>query len=82
MKGNIADKFYTEGISYNPRDFYMCENEIDLTEDRVGPYEKTSKQTTKKAAEKLVKQVGNAASADNCLTEESNLSDNDDDGTS
>ena len=43
VKGNIRDKFFSnQGISYNPDDFYMCENEIDLKEDIVGTYLKTN----------------------------------------
>ena len=43
VKGNMRDKFFSkQGISYNPDDFYMCENEIDLKEDIVGTYLKTN----------------------------------------
>ena len=41
MKGNISTKFFSkQGISYNPKDFYICENEIDLSEDKVLPVQK------------------------------------------
>ena len=49
FKGDIGDKFFSkQGISYNPKDFYVCENEIDFREDRIGPFLKTKKDTTKK----------------------------------
>ena len=51
FKGDIGDKFFSkQGIRYNPRDFYVCENEIDFREDRIGPFLKTNKDTTKKSA--------------------------------
>merc|ERR1712179_14414 len=33
IKGNLADKFFTEeGISFDPKEFFICENGVDLTE--------------------------------------------------
>ena len=33
IKGNLADKFFTKkGISFDPKEFFICENEVDLTE--------------------------------------------------
>ena len=33
-RGSICDKFFTDGILYNPDEFYLCKNEIDMNEDR------------------------------------------------
>ena len=35
VKGDIQQKFYSkQGISYDPKIFYVCDNEIDFEEDK------------------------------------------------
>ena len=39
VKGSIGKNFFSEkGISYNPENFFMCNNEIDFQEDTITPY--------------------------------------------
>ena len=52
VKGDIADIFYNQGISYNPKKFYMCENELDLDEDKLGPLQMTKKSSEQKSKSK------------------------------
>ena len=54
-KGNICTKFFSKaGISYNARDFFLCENEVDLVEDRELPVQKALEQVSNKKKEPLV----------------------------
>ena len=42
VKGKIGDSFFSkQGISYKPEEYFMCENGIDLAEDKITPHLKT-----------------------------------------
>ena len=46
VKGEIGERFYSEkGISYDPKDFFICENDVDLEEDKITPFTQKSKKT-------------------------------------
>ena len=54
VKGDIGEIFYNKGISFDPKKFFMCENAVDLSEDKIGPLEmiQTSVKNTSKNAKK------------------------------
>ena len=35
IKGDISNKFFGKGISYNPDEYFICKNEINPTEEKV-----------------------------------------------
>ena len=51
INGNIADKFFADGISYDPNKFFICKDEVGWKEDRDLPIAKT-REMAKKAAKK------------------------------
>ena len=38
INGNLTKHFFSRGISYDPDNFYICQNEVDLKEDRQLPF--------------------------------------------
>jgi hypothetical protein len=38
MKGDICEKFFKKGIAFHPDEYYICDNEVDMKEDRLLPF--------------------------------------------
>ena len=56
FKGDLAKHFFTDGIKFNPNEFFLCENELNLTEDRTLPYNmmKSAQKTKDKSSENIL----------------------------
>ena len=51
MKGDIGDKFFSKkGISFHPKEYFLCQNEVNLSEDKFLPLKKANLAGTSLAA--------------------------------
>ena len=51
INGSMADKFFAEGITYDPNKFFICKDEVGWKEDRDLPFVKT-REIARKATKK------------------------------
>lgn len=71
IKGDISNKFFGKGISYNPDEYFICKNEIDLTEEKVISLDKRKiSKAVKKSVGKTVILRGDISSGNESFSEE------------
>ena len=71
IDGDISNKFFGKGISYNPDEYFICKNEIDLTEEKVISLDKRKiSKAVKKSVGKTVILRGDISSGNESFSEE------------
>jgi len=56
INGSMADKFFGDGIVYDPNKFFICKDEVGLKEDRDLPFVKTREVAKKVSKKKSIPQ--------------------------
>ena len=47
----MNDSTLKKGLSYGPKEFFICENDVDLEEDKITPFSQKSKKTPPRSIE-------------------------------
>lgn len=76
INGNLTKDFFSRGISYDPDQFYICQNEVDLKEDRQLPFKYSFVQNQNVQDEDNAE---NAESVSSLSEEDSEVEENSDD---
>ena len=85
LKGDITEKFFSkQGIQFDPYQFYLCENEFNLKEDRILPLNRNIVAPTNEVIELEAdnKEVADESSDDSDDAEDSDDTENDEDSDS